>query len=159
MLFDNLWRAERRQAKRSVQLKKKFKPLIESAKRNKDAELAQELEEEWWTESKLNDDADDMRSRVLIKEARKLGIEVPTKPSFSALSDYDDEKWYLNDATGNCFLTDKAYADLFRHVRKEKSDLLDYRMRYVTRVVVPVTGLIGTIMGLISLIYAIEKAR
>lgn len=158
MIFDDLWRAERRQSKEAKRLAKRYKPLIDIALKNKDYAAVEQLRFEWDTDGRQNDEADELRSRVLVTQARKLGIELPKQPNFGP-DDYDHETWYMNTLTGNIYLTRKAYFDTRKRVLKEKSEVLDYRTRWVTRVVVPVAGLLSALAGVISLLYACNRSK
>lgn len=155
MIFDELWRAERRTKKKAKRIKETYLPLLEAAKKE-DEEKYQSTLADFFFESDLNDEAASLRTDRLVKRARKLGIPIPAKPNPWATDPVNNVSWEFNSTTGNFYLSDKAELELTREVRKEELERLQHQMRWVSQVIIPLIGLIGAIMGLISLIHSLK---
>jgi hypothetical protein len=155
MIFDALWRAERSANKKRKKLHETLDPKIQTAKKEKKENEYQSLLSEYFMESDLiRDIPDSMRTERLVRRATKLGIPIPPQPSYKNLD--EDEHWEANPVTGSFYLQEKAFSELTRAIRKDEIERLEYQMRWVSRVVIPLTGLIGTIMGLISLLHSLK---
>lgn len=152
MIFDRLWRVERRSKKEKKRLKEKYRRLIDVSKDQKERDR---LTNQLWADLDLIEGAEYIRTEHLIKRARKLGVAVPKPPDFHSEDPFDDGVWYINTATWNYHLVNEAEWELTRQVQKAEQDLIQYRMRWVTQVAVPLTGLIGSLMGLISLLHSL----
>ncbi len=152
MIFDRLWRAERRDEKALKKLRQKFQPEIDAVKNKEWEEARFDLADYILAQSQINE-ADRLRTRILIKKARRLGVAIP--PDATGYEDNDD--WNFNQATGYSTLTRSAELRLAREIRKEEMDRLQHQMRWVSQVAIPIIGLIGSLMGLISLIHALRK--
>jgi hypothetical protein len=160
MIFDALWRAERTATKKRKKLHETLDPKIQTANKEKKGHEYESLLSEYFMESNIiRDMPDSMRTERLVRRARKLGISVPPQPSHENLD--EDEYWEANPVSGSFYLTEKAFSELTRAIRKEEIERLEYQMRWVSRVFAPIVGLaiglIGAIMGLISLIHSLKK--
>lgn len=152
MRFDSLWWAERRDDKAREKLRQKFKPEIDAAEKKGSEELRADLADYIFAQNQINE-AERLRTRILIKKAHRLGIAIP--PNATGYEDNDD--WNFNQATGDSTLTRSAELRLAREVRKEEMERLQHQMRWVSQVAIPIIGLVDSFMGLISLIYALRK--
>ncbi len=153
MIFDELWRAERRAKKESKRLEEKYHPLLEAAKKEKDQLEYQNLLSEYFFERDFNDEPEVIRTERLVKRARKLGIPVPQKPSPDSDDADEDENWILNRTSWNWYLTGKAALDLRREIRREEGENLQQKTRWVTQVIIPV---VGALMALLSLLHSLR---
>jgi hypothetical protein len=156
MIFDKLWWTERRDDKKRKRLKAHYYPLLEAAKKEKDEKKHNAILSEYRTELDFIDDAKALRTGVVIRRAKRLGIQLPAEPEFGTLEADENEDWLENRATGNVYLTDKAMHALVVQIREEDNRRLEHEMRYFRNIVVPLVGLIGSIMGLISLIHSLK---
>jgi hypothetical protein len=148
MIFDRLWRAERKDAKALKELRQKYKPELNTAEKKGWEEEREELAEYIFAERQINE-AECLRTRILVKKARRLGVAVPPTPS--GYEDNDD--WDFNTSTGDFTLRRETELRLTREIRKEEIERTQHRTRWVSLII----GLIGIIMGLISLIHALRK--
>jgi len=160
MIFDDLWRAEWRAARAHKRIRDKYDPLIEAAQKEKNERDYHSAVSEMMFELDLNDEPELIRTERLLRRARRLGIPVPPKPAFDSPERDNDQNWVFNQSNGNWFLSDAKELELRQQVRKEEADSFDHRWRYVTRVIVPISGLIigilGMIMGFLSLIHSLR---
>lgn len=157
MIFDRLWWAERRHKEKEARLKAQYQPKLEEAKRAKDQKAYAEILNEWYVESKLDDACEGLRSHKLVEKARKLGISIPAQPPLDDNEALDtDENWNFNEYTGSLTLNEAAEFKLRRDIRKEEMEKLQHQMRWVSQVVIPLIGLLGTMMGLIALLHALR---
>jgi len=148
MILDRLWWAERRDAEALRELRQKFKTQIDAAQTKGWEERQADLRDYISAQNYIND-AECLRTSILIKKARRLGIVIPP----NATGHDDNNDWSFNQATGDLTLSAEAELRLTREIRKEEMERLQHRMRWVN----PIIGLIGSLMGLISLIHALRK--
>jgi hypothetical protein len=152
MIFDKLWRLESAENKENKRIRDFYHPKLEAAQKAKDEQEYQSLLFEMRFQYDLNEGVDVLRTEQLEKRARRLGIEIPPKPSRDADDFYNNKDWDYNQVTGTFTFTRKAEREIIKELRKEKTERLQYRMRLVSQVVVPLTGLLGTIIGVMSLL-------
>jgi hypothetical protein len=150
MMFYRLWRAERRDDRAHEKLRQKFE--LNAAEKLEPEERQAQLSSYISAQNQINE-AECLRTHLLVKKARRLGVAVP--PSASGYEGNDD--WNFNEATGDFTLRRETELRLMREVRKEEMERLQHRMRWVSQVAIPIIGLIGSLMGLISLIHALRK--
>lgn len=133
MMFE-LWRAQFRRNK----LERAYNRDIKRATKEKDWKRAEQLREEAAHYlSEANDEIQFFNSLNLLKRARGLPIPIP---------DYSDEQSWENN-WGRRMLTSKGQADLLREIRKEETERLEHRMRFVKIVVIPVGTFILGVLG------------
>lgn len=160
MIFDRLWRAERRDDNARIKLKEHYYPLLVAAQKEKDEKKHGNILSEYQNELDFIDDAKALRTGIVISRAKRLGIELPKKPDFGTEEADENEDWIENRATGGVYLTPKAVHALRVQIREEENGRLEHQMRYFKNIVVPLggllIGLIGSIMGLISLIHSLK---
>jgi hypothetical protein len=156
MMFDDLWRAERRERKRAKELRDEYYPLLDAAKKAKDSARYQEVLGEFHACMDLNDEGTRMRTELLVHRARRLGIPVPPRPVADSDEVFENESWEVNTTTWNFYLKDEAELKLRREIRKEEVERLQHQMRWVSQVIIPLIGLIGALMGLISLLHSLR---
>jgi biopolymer transport protein ExbB/TolQ len=152
MIFDRLWRAERKDAKALKELRQKYKPELDAAEKKGWEDQQGELSA-YRFETDLINGAECLRTELLVKKARRLGVAVPPHPPRYE----ENDSWNFNRSTGDQTLSTEAESRLTREIRKEEIERLQHQMRWVSQVAIPVIGLIGSLMGLISLIHALRK--
>lgn len=154
MIFDELWRLERAEREEIKRISDFYHPKLEAAHRAKDEQEYQSLLCSMQLEYSLNEDAEALRTKRLEQCARRLGIEIPSKTSqANAGLAYGNENWDYNHVTGKFTFNSKTEAAITREVRKAKTEQLQYRMRFVSQVAIPLTGLLGTLIGVVSLFF------
>ncbi len=156
MIFDELWRAERKAKKARKRLREHYDPLLEAAKKEKNDEKHERIFYDLKLELDLIDEPESIRTNRLVKRAKKLGIPFPPRPNPHAQDADDNEFWEMNRSTGEMYLSDKGEFELTRECRKEETESLEHKMRLVNQVAIPLTGLIGAIMGLIALVHSLK---
>jgi hypothetical protein len=156
MIFDELWRAERKAREKAKRIRETYQPRLETAKKKgAGADEYQAVLAEYYFEQDLNDEPERIRTERIIRKARKLGIPIPPKPAYDSAEMEENESWRFNWATGNAVFTEKAEFVLVREIRKEEVERVQHQMRWVNHVVIPIIGLIGTFMGLIALLHSL----
>jgi hypothetical protein len=156
MIFDELWRAERKARKARKRLREQYHPLLDAAKKEKNQEKYGGLVSEYLFQLDLSDEPETIRTNRLVKRAKKLGIPFPPPPNPHSQDADDNEFWEMNRSTGEMYLSDKGEFELTRECRKEELESLDHKMRLVNQIAIPLTGLIGAIMGLIALVHSLK---
>lgn len=156
MIFDELWRAERKAKEARKRLREHYDPLLEAAKKEKNDEKHEEIFYQLMLESDLIDEPESIRTSRLVKRARKLGVQFPPRPNPLSRDAHENEFWAINTTTGGIYLSDKGEFELTRECRKEEVESLEHRMRWVSQVAIPLTGLVGAIMGLIALVHSLK---
>ena len=152
MIFDQLWRAERRDARARKKLLEKFQPLLDAAaKQGQKGHYA--VLADYSNKSNMINEAEHLESALLVQKARRLGVALPPFPK--GIEDNDD--WIQNLVKCSLSLRRASKLNLMKEVRKEEMERLQHQMRWVSQVVIPIIGLIGALMGLISLIHALRK--
>jgi len=157
VIFDQLWRTKRREKEIDKRLREQYHPLLEAAKKTKDQNQYQMVLGEFLAQRDLNDEAEHLETEMLVKRARKLGIPVPPRPYVYDDHASENEFWEVNFMTGNCYLKEETELRLRREIRKEEVERLEHQMRWVSQVVIPIIGLIGALMGLISLVHSLRR--
>jgi hypothetical protein len=148
MIFDQIWRAERAE-KSETRIRNFYHPKLEAAKKANDEKEYQSLLASMYFEHDINEHAEVLRTVQLERRARRLGIEIPPKPGPNV---DDNAKWFYNNVTGEFTFAPKGELEITREIRKEEIERLQFKMRWVSQIVIPITGLIGTIIGLISVL-------
>lgn len=90
-----------------------------------------------------------LRSLELVDQAEDLGIPVPTLQ--------DMESWEYGRSPGTVRLTTKAQIQLRDTIRKERRDKLSIAAFMLKEIVTPIIGVLGAIMGVLSLIHAFRS--
>lgn len=163
MIFDKLWRAERKSRELDRQLREQFEPLLQKAHKatyendNQRQNAIVSIQMEWDFEKEFNDTVDVVSTEITVRKARKLGIPLPPRPPDPTDYDLTKDLWYTSGVTGNTVLTEIGQHQLRQAIRKEQQDRLQHRMRYVSVVAAPIVsfllaliGLIGTLIGYIA---------
>jgi ABC-type uncharacterized transport system involved in gliding motility auxiliary subunit len=152
-----LWRAKRREKKIDERLRQHYHPLLEAAEKTKDQNQYQKVLGEFLDLRDVNDEAEHLETEMLVDRARKLGIPVPPRPNVYDERASENEFWEVNFRTGNCYLKEETELRLRREIRKEEVERLEHQMRWVSQVIIPIIGLIGALMGLISLVHSLRR--
>jgi len=147
MIFDPLWKAYRRRRK----LSKFYGSLIVNAQRKKNHEEVETINSEFSFEKGLIDDEIGwLETLSLQNEAERIGIPFPR------FSDQDGS-WQEGSKPNTVHLSVKARAEIRTQIRREKRERLENKMLWISHVLLPIIGLIGAIMGLISLMHSLNS--
>jgi hypothetical protein len=150
MIFDERWRAECHAKRENERLSTVFEPAMKAAKKKNDQREVEQLSADYSLARRLNNGPEIIRTARLVKRARNLGIILPPLPDWKAPNFHDNENWLFNIMKGGYVLTDAAEFELRQKVRKEENERLDHKMRYISRVVILVIGLLGAVTGLVG---------
>lgn len=149
MFYDALRKAQSERKR----LSKTFDPLIEKAQKEKRYEAEQSLISEFLSERNIIDDKiSSLESMRIQKEAEDLGIPVPPYKKGS-------EFWEEGYQPNRVFLTLKARYDLRRQIREDRRQRREDKMVWVKDLIVPLTGLLGTLIGVISAFHSCRGAK
>lgn len=122
---------------------------ISAAQKAKDTSIVQSLQTDRRFEIDMHDEEEDAYvTKQLLKKARSLRVPVPHR--------YEDdnsesEHWYEGRYTGGWYLTNRGIASLREEIRREQKARHEIRAQWVVWVPA-LTGLVGTITGLIALL-------
>jgi len=91
-----------------------------------------------------------LRSIQLTDQAEDLGIPFPS---------YQDHRdsWEDGREPGTFHLTRKAQAELQQAIRRKQREKWELTAFFLKEIITPIIGVLGVIMGLISLIHAIHS--
>lgn len=138
-----LWRLRRRRKKGA----KEYSKYIAEAKDAEDKEYR--ISEAMSARDEIRDEILHVRSLKLSDEAEELGIPVPS------LS--DKESWEDGMRPNYVRLTQKAQLELLRSIRAERREKWANLAFVLKEIVTPTIGVLGAIMGLISLIHVFRS--
>lgn len=146
MVFDALWKAQRKRRR----LDKLFGGLISKAEKRKNHEEVGSLEAEHMYERHLiSDTINSLESLRIQERAERLSLPVPKYST-------DNEAWEKGFQPNVVYLSLKTRAELRGQIRKERREGAEYWTLMLKDVIVPLVGLIGAIMGLISLLRSVR---
>ncbi|MDO9478326.1 MAG: hypothetical protein Q7L07_16575 [Pseudohongiella sp.] len=94
----------------------------------------------------MDEEIDYLITRKILKEARRLKIPLP---EFDVDENGDGESWERGSQTGMYYLTSSGYSHLREKIRSEKRSQVEFHNIRISWIV-SLTGLIGTIIGLIA---------
>ncbi len=147
MIFDALWRAQRKRR----QLDRLFRRLTSKAEKEKRRDDVESLVAEHGFERDLvNDTINALESSRIQERAERLGIPVPKYST-------DNEAWEKGFQPNVVYLSLKTRAELRTQLRKERRERVEYCTLVVKDLIVPLVGLIGAIIGLISVIGSVRR--
>lgn len=146
MIFDELWRMERRSARSKREFERKYE-LLKQRKECRD-ELGTLAEEGTLDECNFHDDIETIKSSRLLARANRLGLPTPDV-------DGDSERW-RRSYTGSFYLIRAGQAELRSRIRLEEKERREAVAFWVKDVLVPVLsvviGILGATAGLIALL-------
>ena len=93
----------------------------------------------------IDDERSETKTYRLLDQAQHYDLPTPAWD--------DEEAWDKSSNMGVKFLKPKAFADLRSAVRKEQNELWQYwelRLKVVSAILVGLTGVMGTLIGLIA---------
>ena len=129
----------------------RYHPLLAKARKEKNENEYGRLHLEAFDDAQwIVDQEEELKTERLMRRAQNLDLPVDLS---------DEGGWWAPPGwriDGDNRLSSKGIFELRQAIRKEKIEQLEYYMRWVSRVVVPIVGLIGAVMGLISLIFALR---
>ncbi|MBI3404429.1 MAG: hypothetical protein HY046_03120 [Acidobacteria bacterium] len=148
MLFDRLWRARRQRNG----LEKSFERAIARADKAKDKDRSDALARLFFDErERARENISILESTILFDKAEDLGVPAPLGPGD------DPGSWELSRETNRAFLNPHARAQLRSEIFKARRERVQDRMLWVSQIsplIGPITGLIGALAALFSIIYA-----
>jgi hypothetical protein len=122
MIFDRLWRAERRASKEDSRIHDKYEPLMEAAEKEKNEHDYNAALSAMLYETELNDEPEVIRTERLVRQARKLGITLPAKPARQVAEMNADPDWSFNHHNGNWYFTERKELELRLQIRREADE-------------------------------------
>ncbi len=139
-----LWRL-RRERKRSA---KKYATAIDEAKDGDEAQMLM---------GEAGEDREDIRDRILhlnsmklLDKAEDLGVPFPSYQ-------HQRESWEDGREPGTIHLTREAQIKLQQAIRSEQKDRWSHAAFMLKEIVTPIIGVLGAIMGVLSLIHAFKS--
>jgi hypothetical protein len=166
MLFDKLWRAQRQSRIRSEKILEQYEADLRQVRDTRfPTELERQnaiskIEADYGFATTTDDEFDVISTRITVKNARKLGIPLPPHPAPEHQFEYGKDLWYFNEITGNTVLTEVGQFQVRQAIRKEQTERLQHRMRYVSLVGAPIvaflSGLIGALVGYFAVRHSIR---
>jgi hypothetical protein len=151
MIFDELWRMERRQQKSKREFERKYK-LMQQRKESRE-ELNTAAEEAMMDDCNFYDDIETIKSSRLLGRANRLGLPTPE-------SNGDTERW-RRSYSGSFYLTRTAQAELRSRIRVEEKERREDRAFWVKDVFVPLfsvgIGFLGAAAGVIAAFIALRR--
>lgn len=138
MIFDEIWRMQRRLNRMS---KAYFKQIESLRRRHKKTEEQIDMitDSDRINLDELSLHINYAQSDAITDEAYKLKIPLPTRT--------DKEAW--DDFFGRPYLTNKGYSELRSKIRQEKNERMDHRMKWVKDVVIPILSALSVLGSLI----------
>ena len=122
---------------------------IAAARNEEDRKKVESLESDRRFEIAMHDEEEDAHvTKQLLKQARRLRVPVPHRYNEDKS---ESEHWYDGYHTGGWYLTNRGIASLREEVRRELKARHELRTQWVVWISA-LTGLIGTITGLVALL-------
>ena len=136
MIFDEIWRKELKCRKLAKSYDKEIRKFHEA----KDYESEQQLEAEASTEIQYCEAEIQLAaSRALARDARRLNVPLPV---------YSDAAMWEKVLGEFYALTPQGYADLRTAIRQERKERREVWMAWIKDVVVPIGGIVISILSL-----------
>ena len=146
MIFDQLSKAQRERTK----LKKKFDRLISQAEQEKNHKERNFLIDEFLMECGFIDDRINVLESIRLQEkAERMGIPIPP------LS--DKQSWEKGYKPNTTFLGVKARLQLLTEIRKERRERWEGRTFWISRILIPLIGLIIGLIGALTALVSVWK--
>jgi hypothetical protein len=139
-----LWRLRQRRKR----LAKKYRKHIDQAKDRDEAQML--IGEAIDVREDIRDRILHVNSRKLSDEAEDLGIPLPSYQ-------HQRQSWEEGRDPGTVHLTREAQIELTRAIRNERREKWSVVAFVLKEMVTPIVGVIGAIMGLLSLIHAFHS--
>jgi hypothetical protein len=147
MIFDEIWRMERRQNRRTKIFFKQIEVLKKDYKKTPE-QIDIITEEAGIRLNELSLHLDYAKSDAIIKEAYRLKVPTPSKT--------DKEAW--DDFFGRPYLTNRGYSDLRSKIRQERKERRETATAIVKDIISPLGALIISILSLM-IAYAALKLK
>ncbi len=148
MIFDALWKArwDRKQIDRLYE-----KDIRKARKAKHHEELVHSLgATHWYDRQMATEKISSLDTWRLQEQAEHLGIPFP---------DFNSQKdlWEKSSTEDAWFLTIQGRQELRRQIREEKSQRRNDMIVWFKDVAVPLTGLLGTLIGVISTMHSCSR--
>ena len=115
MIFDQLWRAERRDARARKKLLEKFQPLLDAAaKQGQKGHYA--VLADYSNKSNMINEAEHLESALLVQKARRLGVALPPFPK--GIEDNDESYVAPGDMLRELMADNKKVVEAMRECHK-----------------------------------------
>ena len=169
MIFDRWWREARKAAHRQRQRNRKYEELLGKARAVVyETDLARRnalaaLDADFYFDAQTDNTLDILATEITVNKARGLGIPIPPRPSKYQMEDdeHDNakENWTFNAVTGDVTLTEVGQFQLRQAIRKEETERLQHRMRFVSLVVNPLLAFVVALLGVLATVFAYLAGR
>ena len=127
-------------AKKYAELKKRNAP---------NSDLSEFFADEHFTIREIEGAIDFAIGSKLLDQARSLDVEVPP--------DADKSMWTSDEDQGFVWLTPKGRASVRKAIDQEKGRRFDVRTLWVTKIILPIAGILVGIIGAITGLVAVLK--
>jgi hypothetical protein len=147
MIFDEIWKMQRRLNK----LNKAYLKRVESLRRDHkqtEEEIDMLMDDERNAVNELSININYAQSDALVDAAYSLKVPMPART--------DEESW--NEFFGRPYLTNKGYSDLRSKIRQERKDRRETVTAIVKDIISPIGALIISILSLL-IAYAAVKLK
>lgn len=132
-----------------VLIVRSFNKDIDLARREKDLKKIRSIESDLQFElMMLSEEEDSYLTKQICSKARRLLIPIPRKHN---IDNSESELWYEGQYYGSWHLTDQGISFLRSEIRREKNARHEARAQLIPWVIA-LTGLIGSITGLVALL-------
>jgi hypothetical protein len=124
-----------------------------SVRAEKDDDKVRELRQLRLWEERESYESDEIEfTRKLVRVARSLRVSVPARP----FGDDDSEHWILSQTNGDWYLTESGIGQVRDAIRSEARWRREQRSHYLAWVSA-ITGLLGTLTGLIAVFWKLRS--
>jgi len=132
-----------------ARLDKAYAKGINAARKLKDKEKIESLEQDHRFEIDLYEEEEDAYlTKVLLSKARRLRVPVPHRYNEDST---ESEHWYEGNYTGRWYLTTRGVTALREEIRRELKARHEARSHWVVWLSA-LTGVIGAVTGLVALL-------
>lgn len=138
----------RRLQKKQTKITTEYNKQIDEARQKKNQAEVKKLSQLVIYEYDIVErDIEITRSRYYINEANRLVIPIPA---------YDDKEIWDDKFRGRGVLTKKGTAEIRSLIRQEKKEKMELIQTIIKTIIVPLTGIIGALTGLLAIIFALK---
>jgi hypothetical protein len=143
-----LWRLKWRRYRNQRYFDKKFKELKKNNASNN--EVGALDADQHFTMQDFEEGIDHVIGSKLLDEARLLDVDIPTRS--------DESVWYHSEDGTLAILTPKGRSTVRKAIDEERARRFEVRTLWVTKIVLPLAGVVVGIIGaLIGLVAALKK--
>lgn len=144
------WRVTRRAKKRVAAVWREYEPRLAEANLHGGQEY-DSLYEEACSQVRLDEALiNSIRTRRWLRKAANAGVRVPA---------VNDPIMWQRDIRRDLFLTNDGVAEIRRAITKEREERLRLNTAFLREAAVPITGILGTLIGLAATLHACFSKR